>query len=322
MMKKLLYSLILFSLVSCKKENVETTSTNEEFCEMISLDHSHIKHFGFTLIDTYWDDPNDAEVKTVYNDEVHEFSNIADILVVTPTDNIIQRANDMVNFEMKAYLHLNEIFFEQTGTVGPSGASYDLRSDYQTRWDIFLATNDLVNNDHLFQALYIGEEPTWNDISYNELEAACNYVKNTITTIPIMIVEAYPAIDNLQIPTSVDWIGFDHYFVKNPLNDTDYQNELSLLKSKFSSPEQKLVIVMDTHYIPWAHGDFGGINQDEMKTVASNYFDLAIVEEKTIAIIGYTWPGGFDSSDMLGARQLNQETRDEYERIGKLITGK
>lgn len=313
--------LIVVTLIftSCTKDSIEA---NTEPINNSNQQYSHIKYFGFALIDTYWDDPNDGINKTIYNDEVHTFSNIADILVVNPTDDIITRITDMNNLEMKPYLHISELFFELVGTSGPSGASYDLRPDYQSRWDTFVATNNLTVNFDKLQALYLGEEPTWNDVSFSELQLASDYIKSSIPEVPIMIIEAYPSIDNLQIPTSVDWIGFDHYFIKNPLTNVQFLAELSSLKSKFSTNEQKLVVVMDTHYIPWAHGGFGGISQIEMKDVATNYFNLACKEPLTIAIIGYTWPSGFDSGDMIGARELDTPTKVEYQRIGKLITKK
>lgn len=65
-----------------------------------------------------------------------------------------------------------------------------------------------------------------------------------------------------------------------------------------------------------------GISKNEMKQVAISYYELAKSESKVIALIGYTWPGGFDTTSALGARQLPQEVQNEYIRIGKEITGK
>ncbi|NEN25428.1 hypothetical protein G3O08_18210 [Cryomorpha ignava] len=137
-----------------------------------------------------------------------------------------------------------------------------------------------------------------------------------------MIIEAYPAVDQLQIPNSVDWIGFDHYFIKNPKTDTHYLNELNTLKSKFSNNDQKLVIVMDTHFMSSFHNDIGGIELNEMHEVANNYYELAKSEPKTIAIIGYFWPSGFDLPNSIGARNMPQSIKENYIRIGKEITNK
>ena len=306
----LIFAIVL--LVSCHKENQSDQTINS----------SHIKYFGFTLIDTYWDDPTDNQTKTNYIDEVFGFSNIADILVVNPSDNIVARMTEMNDFQVKSILHLSEIFFEIVGTSSPSGVEYDLRTDFQSRWDEFINVNNLQVNQDLIQSFYIGEEPTWNGISFSELKSATDYVKSAIPTIPIMIIEAYPIIDQLQIPNSVDWIGFDHYFIKDPNSNLDYLSELNNLKSKFTNAEQKLVIIMDTHYISSLHGDFGGIALNEMDGVANSYFELAKSEPKTIAILGYFWPSGFDSPESIGARNMPENIKENYIRIGKEITNK
>ncbi|MGC1204251.1 MAG: hypothetical protein WA839_05105 [Flavobacteriaceae bacterium] len=313
-MKKYLTLLFTLTLMaSCKKEESEPSPV---------IDSSHIEYFGFTLIDTYWDDPTDSISKINYSDEVHSFSNLADILVVSPSDYIVDRITAMANFDMKAVLHLNEIFFENVGTASPSGADYDLRSDYQQRWDDFVSYNSLNSNQSNILTFYLGEEPTWNGISYIEFSTASDYVKNQFPEVPILLIEAYPIIDSLQVPTSVDWLGFDHYFVKDPTSDASFQQEWKTIKSKRSTTNQKLVVIMDSHYISWAHGDFGNIQLNDMKDVALNYYELALSETSTIAVIGYYWPNSFEFPEAVGARGMPQIVKDEYIRIGKEITGK
>lgn len=305
-----LFSILL--LISCHKKNQPEQTINP----------THIKYFGFTLIDTYWDDPTDNLTKTNYTDEVYEFSNIADILVVNPTDNIVARIDEMNNLQVKSILHISEIFFELIGNSCASGVEYSLRADFQLRWNEFININNLQDNQSLIQAFYIGEEPTWNGISFSELRSATDHIKSTLPDVPIMIIEAYPAVDQLQIPNSVDWIGFDHYFIKDPTTNTDYLNELNTLKSKFSNDDQKLVIIMDTHFMSSFHEDIGGIELNEMLEVTNRYYELAISEPKTIAIIGYFWPSGFDLPNSIGARNMPQIIKQNYIRIGKQITNK
>lgn len=307
------YILILSILLACEKDEESSSFGNL---------NSHIEYFGFTIIDTYWDDPTDNQTKTNYIDEVFGFSNIADILVANPSDNIVARMTEMNNLQVKSILHLSEIFFEMVGTSSPSGTKYVLRSDYRSRWDEFINVNNLQVNQNLIQSFYIGEEPTWNGISFSELKSATDYVKLTIPTIPIMIIEAYPIIDQLQVPNSVDWIGFDHYLIKDPKSNVEYLSELDNLKSKFTNAEQKLVIIMDTHYISSLHGGFGGISLNEMDGVANSYLELAKSEPKTIALLGYFWPSGFDSLESIGARNMPKIIKENYIRIGKEITNK
>ena len=134
-----------------------------------------------------------------------------------------------------------------------------------------MATNNILSNSSLIQAFYIGEEPTWNGISFLELKSATDYVKSTIPSVPIMVIEAYPIINSLQVPTTVDWVGFDHYFIKDPNNNSVFRNELNIIKSKRSTLSQKTVLVLDTHYISSVHGDIGGITETDMASVATSY---------------------------------------------------
>lgn len=284
-------------------------------------ENEHLKYFGFTLIDTYWDDPTDSQTKTNYSDEVAPFSNVADILVVLPTDNVIARMQSMQQLQMKSMLYITELFFEIEGTAAPSGNDYALRSDYQSRWDTFVDTNSLGQHKNLIQTFYLGEEPTWNGISANELKTASEYVKASIQDVPILIIESFAAVNDLEIPNAVDWVGFDHYFVKDPLNDSTFLAELETIKSKLSNT-QSLVLVMDTHYIDFAHGAYGDISLNEMEDVAKSYYELAKKEEKTIALLAYFWPSGFDQTNSIGARHMPENVKNEYRRIGKEISGK
>lgn len=228
----------------------------------------------------------------------------------------------MSNNQMKTGLHLNDLFFEYVGAGGPSGAMYDLRTDYQTRWNDFVNNNNLTVNYSMVQVFYVGEEPTWNSISYLELKAATDYIKATIPKVPIMVIEAYPSVNDIQVPTTVDWIGFDHYFIKDPQHSSVFLNELSIIKSKRSTQTQKIVLVLDAFFIPWLHLDSGGIAETDMKDVATSYYNLAQSDPDVIALFGYVWPGGFDDPMAKGARQLPQNAKDEYIRIGKIISGK
>lgn len=298
---------VLTSFQSCKKD----TTTNDK----------HLIHFGFTLVDVGWDDPFDTIAKTNYIDEVAAFSNVADILVVHPTDTIISQLQLMAQNNMKAMLQLSEIIFYYVGAGGPSGGLYDLRPDYQIRWNTFIATNNILSNSSLIQAFFI-DEPTWNSISFLELKSATDYIKSTIPSVPIMVIEAYPIINSLQVPTTVDWVGFDHYFLKDPNNNSVFRNELNIIKSKRSTLSQKIVLIMDAHYISSIHGNIAGITETEMASIATSYYNLAKSEPDVVALLGYFWPGGFDDPSAKGARELPKNAKDEYARIGKLITGK
>lgn len=283
---------------------------------------SKLKYFGFAYIDAGWDDPLDyPSQKDNYLDEVSPFSNIADILVIDSIETYHDRLIEMYNNNMKAYMNIFSLFFEEIGTDAPSGKQFALRDDYEERWTSFISNNYLLYAIAI-KAFLLGDEPTWNGITYEDLKEAAKHIQATTPDVPIILIENHQALDDLQIPTMVDWVGFNRYFVKDPVNDPDYQTELSLLKSKLSANWQKLIILMDTHYITEYHENVGGISIEEMTEVATNYYELAKSESDVIALIGYSWPGGFGDESALGARHMLPETLVEYERIGREITGK
>ena len=312
-MKYLYIYIGFFLLFGCKKSNLTEP--------LASKINSNLIYFGYTLVDVGWDDPTDKESKTNYLDEIECFSNIADILVVSPNDNIVDRLINMDNSQVKGILHLYEIFFEQTGTGGDkSGFIYELRSDYQDRWDTFHAVNDISNNANLISCFYIGEEPAWNGITESDFTLACDYVKSTITSVPIFLVEAYPSLTELYTPNSVDWVGFDHYFIAKPFTDDIFNKELILLKTKLKT-HQKIFLILDAHYIKFAHGS-QGINKNEMDIVARDYYNIANADTSIIGLLGYHWPSGFEFKKSIGARDLPKHVKDEHEKIGRIITGK
>jgi len=312
----LLLFIVLIAITACKKEEPEVIET--PFPEKTN---PNLTWFGYTLIDVYWDDPTDDTDKTNYIDEVAPFSNLADLLVVNPEDDIKDRLALMESHGVKGLIHLNELFFELVGTTDSlSGANYDLRPDFMERWDTFVSVNEFDINTSTLAGFYLGEEPTWNSISTEDFAQASDYIKSTVPEVPILLIEAYPAIESLEVPAYVDWIGFDHYFIQDPNSNSTFLSELATLKSK-KMEHQDLVLILDAHYIPFAHGS-SGISKGDMDVVARNYYNLANRETDVIGMIGYHWPSGFDFDSAIGTRGLPNNVRLEHELIGKAITGK
>ena len=307
--------LIVFSILvlSCSKDRLKDPLPVKQ--------NQNLKYFGFSLIDVGWDDPADSETKTNYIDEVASFSNVADILVLAPTDNVVSRMQAFEQMEVKVILHLSEIFFELVSTGGTkSGVIYGLRDDYKERWDLFITENNIAVNYQLISCFYIGEEPAWNGISAEEFTAACDYAKLTTPEVPILNVEAYLDVENIYTPGSVDWVGFDHYFLQQPSTDSEYINELATVKSKLKS-HQKIFLIMDSHWIKLFHGS-GGIAKTDLDFIARDYYQMANADTSIIGILGYFWPSGFDIKGSTGARHLPVNVLEEYQNIGKVITGK
>ena len=305
-----IFTIIFFS---CSTEAIK-----EPISDKINL---NLEYFGFTLIDVGWDDPTDSEEKTNYVDEISAFSNLADILVISPTDDIKDKLNVFELQGVKAVIHLNEIFFEEKSKGGnKSGVLYGLRSDYQARWDTFDLVNNLNSISNNIACFYIGEEPSWNGISESEFKEACDYAKLTVPLVPILNIEAYFDVDSIYTPNSVDWIGFDHYFIPNPETSTTFLSEISTVKSKMKT-HQKMMLVLDSHWLKYFHGS-AGITKQDMDLVAREYYNIANNDTTIIGMVGYFWPSGFDIRGSIGARNLPSNVKEEYEKIGKQITGK
>ncbi len=313
MKNTIVFLFFLIPFFACKKSGLK-----EPFPEKIN---SNLKFFGFTLIDVGWDEPGDKSSKTNYTDEISNFSNIADILITEPSVNIIDKVEYMNSLGVKPILHLNDMFFEQKSTGGEkSGVVLGLRSDYQQRWNEFVTANNWTVNYSKIHSFYIGEEPAWNSIPESEFKAACDYAKATVPQVPIMLIEAYLAIDYLYAPPSVDYVGFDHYFLPSSTKSSIYLSEHQTMKSRLLS-HQKIFLVADAHWIKILHGS-AGISKNDMDVIAREYYKFANTDTCIAGILGYFWPSGFDRKGSIGARELPKHVKKEYEKIGKAITGK
>ena len=205
----------------------------------------HLQYFGFALVDVLWDDPHDAAATTNYIEEVDSFSNIAQLGIYSPTDNIISRTQKMNSLCVKPLLSLQSIFFEYVDTNSISGVNYDLSADYVERWETFKAINNSILNENNIGAFYLVDEPYWTGVTYTEPSAVSDLLNTDYPDIPQFFVEAYLALEDLIIPETVDWVGFDKYGVYYPNLDVDYLNDLETLKSKRSTPQQKIVLIID-----------------------------------------------------------------------------
>lgn len=280
-----------------------------------------LRYFGYALVDCGFDDPLDTKAQTNYVAEVAAFSNIAQMCVFDPAENIADRLDLMSESGVKALLSVQAIFFVGTpDTTQGSGMNFDLHPQYQSRWDSFVRINTLDQRSSMLAAFYVADEPVWNGISSAELTIAADVIEASFPSVPTAIVEAPGGIDALQVPASIDWIGFDQYAIPAPDADPGFRKLLALMKSKRSRESQKIVLIMDAQWLPF-YGD-AGYSASDMAAVATSYYDLALSDPEIIGIIGYLWPGGLDDPRQKGTRNLPQRVIDEHRRIGKLITRK
>lgn len=277
---------------------------------------AHLKYFGFAFVDCGLDDPNDVLVKNNYSTDVAPFSNIMHMCAKGYTDTVIARIEACNNLCMKPLISIQDVFYFVADTIAPSGKNYNLYPDFINRWNTFKSINLSVLNASKLEAFYVFDEPVWNGVSFQELDTICTLIKNDFPAIPQLIVEAWPVINYLQVPTTIDWLAFDEYGVFDVSTDTAYLNKFTILKSKRSAPHQKMFLIMDAQFAPWYDPAYAW-QPDTIRYVVQNYYNLAASDTTVIGIAGFTWPGL--SQGWLGAQSLPQNVRTKITEIGQLI---
>lgn len=272
-------------------------------------------YFGFAAIDCGWDAPNDGDAKTNYIDEVSGFTNIAQMCVYIPEDFLSERLNLFQQSGVKALLHVEAVLFDHIeDTASPSGTRTILFPDAQARWDTFMRINEnLITLDRV-AAIYIVDEPVWNGLSQGDFTQAVDIVNASFPQIPTMMVEAYTGLDQIFVPESIDWVGFDRYGTLDPASDQEWLADIGKVRAARSREDQKIILVVESFWLPM-YGD-AGYPPKRMGEFANNYYAFVTNNPDIIALIGYLWPGGLDAPDELGARDLPQEVLETYRRIG------
>jgi hypothetical protein len=278
---------------------------------------AHLQYFGFAVVDCLWDDPHDASTVTNYINEVDTFSNLAQLCVYSYTDDVTARVNLMTGVCVKPMLSVQAVFFQYIDTLGPSGANYDLFSDYALRWAAFKTINQSVLNANSIGCFYIIDEPYWNGVTYADLVAVSQLIKTDFPNIPIMFIEAYPVVNSMQIPTTVDWVGFDMYGIFDPANDLTFMGHLNTVKNARSTSSQEVFLIIDDQWLDF-YGQ-AGYPPDTIEHMVQNYYDLAISDTSISGLIGYLWPGGLDGPSHLGVRDLPVNVIAKNVQIGKMI---
>lgn len=269
--------------------------------------------FGFALVDCGLNSTN-------YTTEIAAFSNVAHVCAFEPSDSMLSRFNVAHQNAVLPILAVQGILFNTVDDVStPSGRRMTLRADYAARWRAYVTANAIWRPSRI-AAFYIADEPVWNGVSLSDLTTACDLVKASFPTVPILIVEAFPVVSSLIVPTSVDIIGFNHYAVPNPQTDVTFLAELATLKSKRSTVNQKIMLVPDAQWYPF-YGD-AGFSQDAMAAIGTAYYNLAANDPDIIGLIAYLWVSAFDDPLQVGMRDMSAAAKAEYSRIGKLISGK
>lgn len=312
---------LVLAATGCASTTPEVSPIEHE--QPVMGNHPHLRYFGFVGVDSMWDDPLDDSDKTNYLDETAGFTNIAHLSVFDPAASVADRLRAMQAAGVQAVVDTNPLFYEvvdppidETG----SGGDHRLRPNYRELWDQWVAANPLEELQSAIACFHLADEPGWTGVQHEELMEQIRCIREAYPWARLMLIEAGYVVGEMQVPTEVDWVGFDYYAIPDPYNDPRFREPLRLLKERRSSPHQRLVMVMETQW----HPDYAayGFPPEAMRGVAMNYWRLADEDPDFIAIIGYSWPGGITNPTQRGARNLPEEVQEFYRQVGAEVTGK
>jgi len=278
------------------------------------VSNASLKYFGFAAID---------DGRTNHAAEISGFANVGQMVVYSPNDALGNRMAAFDRARVKAILHIESILFERGQAAAPSGEkACVLRSDAAARWKQFVGANkDLLTPQHV-AAVYVFDEPVWNGVSPADFASALSLVKASVPDIPTAAIEAWRVVNQVMVPKNLDWIGWDRYDVVDPEHDRKWRADLETVRAARTRPDQKIVIIANTQWVPYFKD--AGIRPADMGANAASSYRVAASDPDVVALIGYLWPGGLDPTHpgQLGARDLPDNVRQTYRKIGKQIIGK
>lgn len=277
-----------------------------------------LRYFGFAGVECLWDDPLDEMDKTSYADEVAGFSNIGQLCVYDPAEDISPRLESLRAHGLRAMLHVEPVLFGHAeDPESPSGDRAFLLPDAPERWARFMQANGPLLTPDTVAAVFVIDEPAWHGLSLNDLEAALALIKADLPNLPTATVEAYGTTRQTMAPPALDWVGFDRYGTADPATDAAWQADLAAVRAALTRPEQRILLVVETFWLPM-YGR-AGVQPEQIGILAENYYRFAAAQPDVIGLIGYLWPGGLDGKEQLGARNLPENVRETYRAIGEKI---
>jgi hypothetical protein len=144
-------------------------------------------------------------------------------------------------------------------------------------------------------AFYLMDEPQWRGATPAELHTAATTIKATYPGIPVMMVEAGPQVtSSLQVPTSVDWVGFDWYC--RPFSDVE--RTLATLTSQVH-PHQSLFLVPEAAPLEACGGQPGHATDAEIAALQYEYLRLAESNPRVVGLLAFGfWTSGYGSAEL------------------------
>ncbi|HEY7266281.1 MAG TPA: hypothetical protein VH501_01175 [Solirubrobacterales bacterium] len=153
-------------------------------------------------------------------------------------------------------------------------------------------------------AFYLMDEPQYRGATRQELQLAAATIKATYPQVPVMMVEAGPQVSaSIQIPTAVDWVGFDWYCQ----SFTDVNRTLHTLTGRIH-PNQSLFLLPEAAPLQACGGSAGHATDAEIAPLQFNYLHLAQSNPRVIGLLAFGfWTSGYGSAQLprtVAAHQL------------------
>jgi hypothetical protein len=198
----------------------------------------------------------------------------------------------------------NEFF---RGCDSVHSPSCELHPDYKARWARLAAA--VRSRIGRVGAFYLMDEPQWRGATPAELHTAATTIRATYPQIPVMMVEAGPQVSSsLQVPTSVNWVGFDWYC--QPFSIV--QRTLATLSSRIH-PSQSLFLLPEAAPLPACGGAAGHATDAEIAPLQYQYLQLAASNPRVIGLLAFGfWTSGYGSAQLPRTVAAH---RDIYARI-------
>ena len=171
--------------------------------------------------------------------------------------------------------------------------SCDLYPDYAARWQRLAAA--VGSRIGKVGAFYLLDEPQWRGASPAEIATAAATIKATFPGVPVMMVEAGPAVtETLQVPAQVDWVGVDWYC-----------QEMSVVEAKLAILERRTAAAQRLWLLPEAAplaacgGKPGHATDAEIAALQWRYLELAERHPRVLGLLAFGfWTSGYDSADL------------------------
>jgi hypothetical protein len=184
----------------------------------------------------------------------------------------------------------NEFFRNCDGVHKPE---CELYPNYVERWSHLAdAVRSRIGK---IGAFYLMDEAQYRGATPAELDTAAKTIKKTFPKAKVMMVEAGPQVtSSLQVPASVDWVGFDWYC--QPIGTIS--EKLATLTGRITAT-QSLFLVPESAPLAVCGGAAGHATDADIAKLQYQYFGLALSNPRVIGLLAFGfWTSGYGSAQL------------------------